>query len=376
MLHPNDCIGAVCHGLFTWSMVHRKNAVRAYHWTSCRSVGKGTSLMRTRLVKLALGIGLIGLLVTGSAAPGHSARAAAGTVTFVTDIGGLNDNGFNHLGDVGSMKGATQAGWKRNVIETASPSDYEKNLTTAATKSDMVVAVGFSFGDILKKVAAKYPKVKFVIIDWSYSPSLPNVLGNVFKPGEASYLAGILAAGLSKTHTIGFVGGLSVPVIHEFLAGYKAGALSYDPKVKVLAVYTGSFIDQSKGKTAGLQEINGGADVVYSAAGASGLGALTAAAQRHKLAIGVDTDQNYLHKDTVMTSVVKHIEVAIANAIVDAGMGKFKSGTKLWNLANNGVGLASYHSLASRVPATVQAAMDKARAGIISGKIMVPADVK
>jgi basic membrane protein A len=333
--------------------------------------------MRTLAFRLALSLGLIGALVASNGVP----RSVAGATkldatpkvaTFVSDVGGLNDNGFNHLGYMGTLSGAKQVGWTTKVIQTASPDDYDKNLTSAAQQSGIVIAVGFSLADAVKRVSAKFPKVKFTIIDSAYDPSLPNVLGNIFKPGEASYLAGILAAGISKTHTIGFVGGLNLPVIQEFLAGYQAGAKSFDPKVKVLAAYTGSFTDQSKGRVNAMQEINAGADVVYPAAGASGLGALTAADQKGIFGIGVDADQNFLHPKTVITSVVKHVEVAVAAAIAAAGKGTFKSGTKLWNLANNGVGLASYHDLASKVPARIQAAINKARMGIISGRIKVP----
>ena len=337
--------------------------------------------MRSRILRLALALTMTGAVVAGYALPRHSASAAAmKVVTFVTDVGGLNDNGFNHLGYVGTQTGAKKAGWLAKVIETTSPNDYAKNLTTAARQSQMVVAVGFSFGTVLPVVAKQFPKVEFVIIDYDYTgvqnpamkPAPMNIMGNDFTPEQSSYLAGIVAAGISKTHTIGFVGGYNVPLIGAFLAGYQAGAKSYDPTVKVLYTYTGSFTDQGKGKVAGLQEINQGADVVYPAAGASGLGTLTAAAQKHVWGIGVDADQNYLHPNTVITSVVKHVEVAIASAIEAAAAGKFHAGTKLWNLANNGVGLAPYHSLAMHVPAKVKAAVAKAKAEIIAGKIKVP----
>ena len=328
--------------------------------------------MNKYLTRLAGAAALASLLVSGYAVHHQPAVAAGNTVTFVTDVGGLNDNGFNHLGFLGTKAGALKAGWNFTDIQTTSPSDYVKNLTSAAQQSQMVVAVGFSFGDALKSVSAKFPNVKFTIIDWSYSPDLPNVLGNIFTPNESSYLAGILAAGMSKTHTIGFVGGLNVPVIQNFLAGYQAGAKSFDPTVKVLTSYTGSFTDQSKGRVAGLQEINGGADVIFAAAGASGNGALTAADQRHVWSIGVDADQNFLHPKSVISSAVKHVETAVAAAIVAAGKGTFKPGTALWNLKNGGVGLASFHGLDSKVPAALKAALAKAKADITSGKIKVP----
>lgn len=335
--------------------------------------------MRTRLLPVALLIGLISALVGAYAAPRH-AVAATPSVTFVTDVGGLNDNGFNHLGYVGTTTGAAKAHWKWHVIETTSPSDYTKNLTTAAQQSQLVIAVGFSFGDALKAVALKYPKVKFAIIDYDYTgvqnpavkPALKNVQGNDFTPNESSYLAGIVAAGVSKSHVIGFVGGLNVPLIQAFLAGFQAGAKSYDPSVRVLSAYTGSFTDQSKGKVSGLQEINAGADVIYAAAGASGLGSLAAADQRHVYSVGVDTDQHYLHPKSVITSVLKHVEVAVAQVIEATAAGKFKAGTRLWNLKNNGVGIAPYYNLSSAVPAKVKAAVAKARQGITSGDIKVP----
>src|SRR5919201_2124260 len=285
--------------------------------------------MRTRLVRLALVLGLITAVISVYVAPQHAAATAARSVTFVTDVGGLNDNGFNHLGYIGTMAGVAKAHWKWHVIETTSPSDYTKNLTIAAQQSQMVVAVGFSFGDALLTVSRKFPADKFVIIDYDYNgvkPAPKNVLGNDFMPNQSSYLAGIVAAGVSKTHVIGFVGGLNVPLIQAFLAGYQAGASTYAPNIKDRVAYTGSFTDQSKGKVADLQEINAGADVVYAAAGASGLGALAAADQRHVYGIGVDTDQNFLHPHSVITSVVKHVEVAIASAIEDAAAGKFKAG--------------------------------------------------
>lgn len=332
--------------------------------------------MRTRLLPLALLIGLISALLGAYATPRH-AVAATPSVTFVTDVGGLNDNGFNHLGYVGTTTGAAKAHWKWHVIETTSPSDYTKNLTTAAQQSQLVIAVGFSFGDALLAVSKKFPADKFVIIDYDYNYLKPaqrpkNVLGNDFTPNESSYLAGIVAAGVSKSHVIGFVGGLNVPLIQAFLAGFQAGAKSYDPSVRVLSAYTGSFTDQSKGKVSGLQEISAGADVVYAAAGASGLGSLAAADQRHVYGVGVDTDQHYLHPKSVITSVVKHVEVAVAQAIEATAAGKFKAGTRLWNLKNNGVGIAPYYNLASVVPAKVKAAVAKARQGIISGDITVP----
>lgn len=336
--------------------------------------------IRSSVRHLAAAVAVASTLIAGSTAVGSHERAAAAvlpaaaahSVTFVTDVGGLNDNGFNHLGYIGTLAGAKTAGYTAHYIETTSASDYVKNLTSAAQQSRLVVAVGFSFATAMPAVAAKFPKDHFVIIDYNYSPTPKNIQGNIFKPEQSSYLAGILAAGISKTHKVGFVGGVKGPVIDAFYGGFQAGARAYDPSVKVIGAYTGSFIDQSIGATTAQQEIGAGADVIYAAAGGSGLGALAAADQHHLFSIGVDADQHALHPKTIITSAVKHVEVAVAQAIVADGKGQFLSGTRYWDLANNGVGLASYHNLSGAAPSKVQHAIAQAAKDIISGKIKVP----
>ncbi len=336
--------------------------------------------MSSSVRRIAAAVAVASTLIAGSVSVGspHNAAAsalpspAARSVTFVTDVGGLNDNGFNHLGYLGTLSGAKSAGYSAHYIETTSQADYVKNLTSAAQQSRLVVAVGFSFATALTTVAAKYPSDHFVIIDYNYIPSPKNVQGNIFKPEQSSYLAGILAAGLSKTHKVGFVGGIKGPIIDAFYAGFQAGARAYDPTIKVIGAYTGSFVDQSVGATTAQQEIGAGADIIYAAAGGSGLGALAAANQHHLYSIGVDADQHGLHPQTVITSAVKHVEVAVAEAIVADGKGQFRSGTRYWDLADNGVGLASYHNLSNVVSSKVQHAISQATRDITTGKIKVP----
>jgi len=336
--------------------------------------------IRSSIFRIAAPLAVASSLIASSVAAGPHDRAAASAapapasrnVTFVTDVGGLNDNGFNHLGYLGTLAGAKSAGYKAHYIETTSQADYVKNLTSAAQQSRLVVAVGFSFATALTTVAAKYPSDHFVIIDYNYTPSPKNVQGNIFKPEQSSYLAGILAAGLSKTHKIGFVGGIKGPIIDAFYAGFQAGARAYDSTIKVIGAYTGSFTDQSVGATTAQQEISAGADIIYAAAGGSGLGALAAADQHHLYSIGVDADQNGLHPRTIITSAVKHVEVAVAQAIIADGKNQFQSGTRYWDLANNGVGLASYHGLSNVPSSKVQQAIKQATQDIVAGKIKVP----
>jgi basic membrane protein A and related proteins len=194
----------------------------------------------------------------------------------------------------------------------------------------------------------------------------------MFKPGEASYLAGIMAASVSKTGTIGFIGGKQVPVLEEFLAGYEAGALAANPDIKIVVIWTGTFGDQQKGREAAHAVLAQNADVTYTAAATTGLGVFPVIADAGKWMIGVDADQNYLAPDAVITSVIKNVgKVASDNvhAIVD---GTWKPGTAVYNLANDGVGLAPYHGLAGLVPDKIQAQIDEAKRAIVSGSIKVP----
>lgn len=294
------------------------------------------------------------------------------TVAYVADVGGLNDHGYNEYTYDGMKAGAKATGAHLFAIESRGPQDYAKNLRTAAQSAQLTVVSGFAMGDALKTAAKEFPNRKFAIIDFSYSPSLPNVQGDVFAANESSYLAGIVAAGISKSHVIGFVGGVDSPVLEDFLAGYEAGALAENPHTHIKVSWTGSFTNQQAGKQAGLAEVSQHADVIYAAAGASGLGALAAAQETHVWAIGVDQDQHNVAPDTVITSVVKHVNVAAMDNVEAVAKGDWKPGTKLFNLANNGVGLAPYHNLASDVPAAVKQAVATAKQNIIAGKITVP----
>jgi basic membrane protein A len=293
-------------------------------------------------------------------------------VGFVADVGGLNDKGFNQSTYEGMKRGANKIGAKLISIESTSTTDFLRNITTAAQQSDFVLVSGFSFANAIQRAAQQFPTKRFGIIDWSYQPSLKNVQGDVFASNQASYLAGVLAASVSKKHSIGFVGGENSELLHEFLAGYEAGALSVDKNVHIRVGWTGSWTNQQKGKEVALAEISQKADVIYTAAGASGLGGIKAAHQSNVWAIGVDTDQNYISPTTVISSVMKRVDVAAYDQVVAIGKGNWKSGTVNYNLANKGVGLAPYHGLTSKVPAKAKAAVTKASKMIISGKVKIP----
>jgi basic membrane protein A len=305
-----------------------------------------------------------------------SASAAKKSVTFIADVGGLDDHGYNQYSYLGMVAGAKKTGLALHTIQTTDASQYETNITTAAQQSGLVVMAGFDFGDALQTVSKRFPKTDFAIEDYEYTPPLKNVQADVFEANQSSYLGGIVAAGISKSHSIGFVGGVDESVLQQFLAGFEAGALAENPKTHIKVEWTGSFSNEQAGKQAAQAEIAQGADVIYTAAGGSGIGGLAAANSAHVWAIGVDSDQNYLFPHTVVTSVIKELNVVAADNVESYAKGAWKPGTQLFDLANHGVGLAPFHGLADVVPAAVKAQIAAATKAIASGKIVVPSKPK
>lgn len=345
------------------------------------SLSSGRMARRSRALAGVIVAG--GLVAAGASIPasgatparapaGRAPHAAAKSVTYVSDVGGLNDHGYNEYTYLGVKTGATKNHIPWHVIQTQDPSQYVQNITTAAQQSGLVILSGFAMGDALQTVSARFPKTHFVILDYSYSPPLKNVQADVFDAQESSYLAGIVAAGVSKSHTIGFVGGVDESVLQEFLAGYEAGALKENPKTHIKVEWTGSFTNEQAGKAAAQAEIAQGADVIYTAAGASGIGGIDAAQSSHVLAIGVDADQNYLAPHTVITSAVKELAKVAEDNIAEYVHNTWKPGTKVYDLANQGVGLAPFHGMAKAVPAAVRRTLAAVSKQIITGKIVVP----
>ncbi|MBV8085973.1 MAG: BMP family ABC transporter substrate-binding protein, partial [Chloroflexi bacterium] len=281
-----------------------------------------------RLAALALG-----LLLAGCHHHGQQGKALK--IGLVTDVGGLNDEGFNASAYRGLRQARKELHVLTNVIESKQQTDYEKNMRQFADAGyDLVVSVGFMMGDATLKVARQFPAIHFCIIDYAYPQPPPNLLGNVFREEQGAYLAGVLAATTSKTGKIGFVGGMDVPIIHKFEKGYDAGAQAGNPAVKVLSGYSGSFTDPAKGKEVALAQYQQGADVIFQAAGASGIGVVEAAREQHQLAIGVDTDQHHLAPDNVLTSELKRVDMAVYRAVQRVVSHSFKGGTAVYGLAD------------------------------------------
>jgi basic membrane protein A len=329
------------------------------------------------VLTLAIGAG------TGSAKTDVQAAPATFKVALVTDIGGLDDRSFNFLANKGLEQAEKQLKIEGRVFISKSNADYVPNLQRAARGGyNLVVSVGFLMGEATAVVAKRFPKTKFAIIDNSgvaaeLKGKPTNVRGLLFKEQEAGYLVGYLA-GLQAKNTpnssgvIAAVGGLKIPPVDRFIAGYYVGAKKAFPAVKVEHSYSQDFVDQAKCKEAALNHIANGASVVFQVAGQCGLGVLSAAKERKVFGIGVDADQGYLGNH-VLTSATKRVDVAVFKTIEAAKTGgaKFKTNfNAIFTVKNDGVG---YGKISTRAQASWKKAVESIRKQIASGKIKVTA---
>ncbi|MCL4407399.1 MAG: BMP family ABC transporter substrate-binding protein [Thermotogae bacterium] len=302
------------------------------------------------------------------------------TVFFVTDTGGLGDKSFNDSAWAGVQMAMQKYGITANVIQSYEQADYVPNLTAAAQVADVVVAVGFMMQDAVTKVAPQFPNVKFITID--FSVDAPNVESFLFSENQGAYLAGYLAAAMSKTGKVGFVGGIPIPPVERYQYGYEAGIQTYNvlngANVQILSGYVGSFDDPAAGKAMTNSQFSEGADIVFAAAGLSGLGTIEAAkdAGPGHFAIGVDQDQDYLAPGYVLTSAMKRVDVAVFDGIQSVINGTFKAGTVTLTLKDDGVGISPMTYTKQLVPASVMHQISVLKQDVASGKIIVPATDK
>jgi basic membrane protein A and related proteins len=293
---------------------------------------------------IVLILGVAALAGCGGASAPSSSKPF---VVLVTDINQLNDHGFNQLAYQGLKRAEKELGIQGDVYQSASAQAYIPNLSTAARKNaDLVVAVGFDQAAAVAKVAKQFPNTHFAIIDVDQrdlAGKPKNVEGLIFREQEVGYLAGYLSGlldrGNGKQNTIGSVGGEKQPPVDRYIAGYEAGARKADPTVKLLNAYSQDWVDQAKCKTAALNQISTGANIVFQVAGGCGLGVLDAAKERNVWGIGVDADQSYLGPQ-VLTSAMKRVNTSVYSTIQQVLAHKFAGGTNaVFSLANNGVGL-------------------------------------
>ena len=308
------------------------------------------------------------LALTAGAALADDSKPA-----IVFDIGGKFDKSFNESMYNGAEKFKKETGIAYGEFEIANEAQREQAIRNFADQGySPIIAAGFAQAAAVEKVAKEYPDLKFAIVDMVVDQ--PNVQSIVFKENEGSYLAGLLAGMASKSGKVGFVGGMDIPLIRKFGCGYAQGVKAAKPDATIFQNMTGdtgaAWNDPVKGGEITKGQMAQGADVVYAAAGATGLGVLQAAADGGALSIGVDANQNYLHPGKVLTSMMKRVDVAVYN-VMKAGNAGFKPGIQALGLAEDGVGVAMDDNNKPLITPEMMAAVDKAKAGIIAGTIKV-----
>jgi basic membrane protein A len=314
----------------------------------------------------------------GDAGGGTEATETTGgeaiKVGLVTDIGGLNDRGFNSLANKGLEDAKSQLGVEGRVLESKSDADYIPNLSELGDQGyDLVISVGFLMTDATAQAAAAYPDATFGIVDSAFDPPISNAQGLLFKEQETGCLVGVVAALTSKTGTISWVGGQKIPPVDRFIAGYEFCAKKAKPDIKVSGDYSQEFVDQAPCKELALDQIDKGSDVVFQVAGGCGLGALDAAKEKGVWGIGVDADQSFLG-DHILTSAVKRVDVAVFKTIEAVQNGEtVGGGVTTFGLADDGVGLGK---VSPEVPQDVLDKTDEYKQQILDGSLQIPDTVK
>jgi basic membrane protein A len=301
-------------------------------------------------------------------------------VGLVFDVGGRGDKSFNDAAYAGLERARKELGVPFATLETGEGADREAQMRQLAAGGDQIVfGVGFLFSDDIYGLAREFPNVKFACVDYTVKEGQtlpPNLQALEFKENEGSFLVGALAGLLSKTGKVGFVGGMEIPLIKKFEAGYRAGVAAVSPGAEVIVKYAGTtgtaFKDPTKGKELGLAEYNQGADIIFHASGSTGLGVFEAAREKGKLAIGVDSDQYAEAPGFVLTSMVKHVENAVFQSIADLKDGRWQGGIRELGLREDGVGWVYDERNQALVPAAVKARVDSLKAEIVAGRIVVP----
>ncbi|MEM8788950.1 MAG: BMP family ABC transporter substrate-binding protein [Pseudomonadota bacterium] len=292
----------------------------------------------------------------------------------IFDLGGKFDRSFNQASFEGAERFKEEFGVEYREFEIQSDAQREQALRRFAQQgNNPIVVAGFAYGSAMETVAAEFPDTSFTIIDMVVD--LPNVRSVVFNEHEGSYLVGVLAALKSESGKVGFVGGMDIPLIRKFECGYIQGVKATNPDAEVFRNMTGTtgaaWNDPVKGGELARGQIDQGADVVYHAAGGTGRGVLQAAADAGVMGIGVDSNQNYLHPGSVLTSMLKRVDVAVYNSFKDAKEGNFTAGFNVLGLAEEGVGYALDENNEPLLSDDMIAAVEDAKAKIIAGEIQV-----
>ncbi len=345
--------------------------------------------MNIRLTfKIALLLAALCLLAACETATEANADKGKIKVGIVFDIGGKNDRSFNAAAWEGVKRANQDLEIVLRDVEPGNPTSIEPAMRAFAEKNfDLIIGIGFAQGPIMQRVAQDYPNIKFAIVDGVIldkdGKPLPNVASLVFREHEGSYLVGMIAAQKSKSGVLGFVGGMDIPLIHRFATGYEEGAKSVNPNIRVLPNYVGvtdaAWNNPGKGKELALNQIEQGADVIFTAAGNSGLGAFDAVEQygrnssgeANKFVIGVDSNQNSQRPGFVLTSMVKRVDNAVYDVVKEVKAGNFQGGFHSFGLDKDGVAYAMDENNKSLISPDVINKVEDAKKRIVAGEIKV-----
>ena len=335
------------------------------------------------LVLLAVHVALLLVRPSQAAAPIVGEGLDVGVVF---DVGGRGDKSFNDGAFVGAERAIRELGARIRYIEPGEGTDREAGLRLLAAEGmDLVIGVGFIFSDDLAQLSQEYPNVRFAGIDYAppvdsagnMIPPPANLAALKFREEEGSFLVGALAALVGNSKRLGFVGGMDFPLIHKFEAGFRAGVSAVCTDCQVVAQYAGvtpeAFRNPGRGQELALSQYQSGVNVIFHASGSTGLGVFEAARRRGKLAIGVDSDQHDEMPGTVVTSMIKRVDVAVYDTILAVAEGRFRGGVMSFGLAENGVGYVNEGPHAAGIPAEVKAKVEELREKVIRNEIKVPA---
>jgi len=317
---------------------------------------------------------VVAVLVAAVTAPAGHVAAQEFVPAIVFDMGGKFDKSFNEAAYAGAERFKKETAIAYREFEVTNEAQREQALRNMARRgSQVVVGIGFSQASGMERVAREFPNLKFAIVDAVVD--LPNVQSIVFKEHEGSFLVGMAAAMASKTGKIGFVGGMDIPLIRRFALGYEEGAKYVNAKIEIYRNMTGTtpaaWNDPTRGGELARSQFDRGADVIYAAAGATGLGVLQAAKDKGRLAIGVDSNQNHIHPGSVLTSMIKRVDLAVYEAFKAARDGTWKAGVRSLGVAEGGVGFSLDQYNRGLITAEMEKRLQQARVDIVAGKIKV-----
>lgn len=299
-------------------------------------------------------------------------------VFMVTDVGGLGDKSFNDGTWAGIEEAAEYLGLETAFVQSKEQADYIPNLSNAAKEGDIVFAVGFMMTDALIDVAAQFPDTYFIGIDIETTEVYNNIATYLFKEQEGAFLVGYLAAAVTQSNKLGFIGGIAIPPVERFRYGYEAGIKTYEElngkTIELIKGYTNDFNDPKKGKDLAVAQFAEGADIVFHAAGTCGNGVIEAAQEKGApyYAIGVDVDQDYMAPGRVLTSSMKRVDVAAYDAVLSVALGTFEPGNHVLGIVEDGVGISPMNYTKDDVDPVVLEEIETLKSLVKEGTIIIP----